>query len=346
MKRFLLSVALLVAAAPFSTAIANDSSSAVGVGGLELVQNDAISMDSEELYLSADRVRVKYRFTNHSARDVETLVSFPLPAVPTGIKGYMGDRGYPSWHKDLLFQTTVDGVRADLEMRQIISVVGDPSQRDITERLRQLGWPVEYWTDYIFRRDILGNLSDADKQRYLAEGLLKARVAEGDVVPNWQISTHVTRTQIFPAGKTVEVQHSYKPYIGSSIGGGLLKKYRTERNSGFQRYAAHYCIDRTFLKTFDRKMREQERVAKKTGNSGMFAELWLSYILSSGANWRGPIGDFRLVVDMDKPDYMVSFCMDGVKKISPTQLEVRKTNFEPKGDLDILFVPIFMLGGE
>ena len=49
---------------------------------------------------------------------------------------------------------------------------------------------------------------------------------------------------------------------------------------------------------------------------------------------------------MDKPDYMVSFCMDGVKKISPTQLEVRKTNFEPKGDLDILFVPIFMLGGE
>ncbi len=340
MKRFLLGAALL--AIPTPAAFANDSSSAVGVGGLELIRNEAVSMDSEDLYLSADRVRVTYRFTNHSAQDVETLVSFPLPAVPTGIKGHMGDRGYPDWTADLQFETKIDGVKAALEMRQIVSIIGDASQRDITARLQELGWPVRYWLDYPFHRDILGKLSAADRQRYLDEGLLKAGVGGEGAVPNWQISTHITRTQVFPAGKSVTVEHSYKPYMGSSIGGGLLKKYRRKEAGSFKEYAAHYCMDRQFLKTFDSKMREQERAEKKTGRSGMFAELWLSYILSSGANWRGPIGDFRLVVDMEKHGYMASFCMDGIKQISPTQFEVRKTNFEPTGDIDILFVPIYM----
>lgn len=42
------------------------------------------------------------------------------------------------------------------------------------------------------------------------------------------------------------------------------------------------------------------------------------------------------MVDKGSPDNLVSFCMSGVKKISPTQFEVRRTNFEPKGDLDVL----------
>ena len=65
-------------------------------------------------------------------------------------------------------------------------------------------------------------------------------------------------------------------------------------------------------------------------------ETWLGYVLSSGAYWKGPIGDFRLVVDKGSTDNLVSFCMDGVKKISPTRFEVRKANFEPQRDLKIL----------
>jgi hypothetical protein len=34
----------------------------------------------------------------------------------------------------------------------------------------------------------------------------------------------------------------------------------------------------------------------------------------------------------------VSFCAEGVKKISPTQFEVRKTDFEPTQDLNVLIV--------
>ena len=76
MKKFIALLALGAIAAP---SFANDSSAAIGLGGLELTHNDAISMDSEDLFLSRQLVTVKYRFTNSGAKDVETLVSFPLP---------------------------------------------------------------------------------------------------------------------------------------------------------------------------------------------------------------------------------------------------------------------------
>ena len=44
------------------------------------------------------------------------------------------------------------------------------------------------------------------------------------------------------------------------------------------------------------------------------------------------------MVDKGKPRNLVSFCMNGVKKISPTQCEVRRKNFEPSRDLDVLIV--------
>jgi hypothetical protein len=44
------------------------------------------------------------------------------------------------------------------------------------------------------------------------------------------------------------------------------------------------------------------------------------------------------VVDKLKPDSLVSFCMDGVRKIGPTQFEVKKTDFVPNADLRILIL--------
>jgi len=66
----------------------------------------------------------------------------------------------------------------------------------------------------------------------------------------------------------------------------------------------------------------------------------LSYILTTGANWAKPIADFKLTVERDAGE-LVSFCWDGeVKKISPTRFEMRKKNFLPKRDLDLIFVHV------
>ena len=45
-------------------------------------------------------------------------------------------------------------------------------------------------------------------------------------------------------------------------------------------------------------------------------------------------------MDKGHPDRLVSLCMDGLRKVSPTRFEVVRTNFEPTRDLDVLFVAL------
>jgi Domain of unknown function (DUF4424) len=334
MKKFLISAAALAAFSACPT-YANDSSAAIGLGGLELTRNEAISMDSEDLFLSAERVTVKYRFTNISSKDVETLVSFPLPAIPSGVDAYLGDQGYPDWSTDLEFKTLIDGMPVKLDVREVVTLIGKPVGTDVIGRLKTLGWPLKYWSDYKFQEE-LQDLPEAKKAAFIAEGLLHKLTGSDYVRPYWQVATHVTRTQRFAAGKTVTVEHSYKPVMGGSVGGMLLKQYRKDSSE----YLKAHCVDKSFLKGFDARIVAQEKASKRDGKEygNFYVEDWLSYVLKSGANWRGPIKDFRLVVDKGAATNMVSFCMDGVKKISPTQFEIRKTNFEPTRDLDILIV--------
>jgi hypothetical protein len=78
-------------------------------------------------------------------------------------------------------------------------------------------------------------------------------------------------------------------------------------------------------------------VADKTGKPRI-VERRINYVLTTGANWAGPIKDFHLVVDKGRPDRIVSFCGQGKNEISPTQSEVRATDFTPTRDLEILIL--------
>jgi hypothetical protein len=317
---------LAVPALP-APALANDSAAAIGIGGLELTRSDAITMDSEDLFLSQGEVRVRYRFTNRSDHDVETLVSFPVPDIPRELPDDLGDRSAPDY-RDLAFRTTVNGAPVTLDYVERAEVAG----RDVTARLIALDWPLR-WTSLLVEQgeSFLDRLTPAQVSAYLREGLLRRSAEDGTLVPAWNLITHVTRRQLFPAGKTVEVTHRYVPLVGGSVGGNLDPERRDSEN-----FAAHrkdFCLDAAFVAGLDRRLG-----VKPAGERPFYIENWLRYILRSGANWRGPIGAFRLVVDKGKPGNLVSFCMDGVSKIAPTLFEVRKTNFEPKGDIDVLIV--------
>jgi hypothetical protein len=69
-----------------------------------------------------------------------------------------------------------------------------------------------------------------------------------------------------------------------------------------------------------------------------FTEQRIDYILTTGANWAGPIGDFHLTVDKGQTNAIISFCGDGVTKTGPTRFEVRRKNFTPTADLHILIL--------
>jgi hypothetical protein len=339
MKKFIALLALGALAAP---ATANDSSAAIGLGGLELTQNDAISMDREDLFLSRQLVTVKYRFTNKSNSDVKTLVSFPLPPLPNGIDGYIDAPSFSDWREQLEFRTLVDGEPAELGYREVVTLVGKADAKGVEARLQALGWPIKHWDDYEFDQKYLAKLTPAEKDSLVAEGLLRKEPDSDYYAPNWQIQAHVTREQLFPAGKTISVEHSYKPIAGGSVGGMLTAEFRKETEY-FGEYQAAYCIDNAFLKGFDKRFNAERARAKARGDDyGVaYVEHWLDYVLKSGANWKGPIKDFRLVVDKEKPNNLVSFCMDGVKKIGPTRFEVRKSNFEPNRDIQILIAEFY-----
>ena len=62
-------------------AFADDSSAALGMGGIVFTQNADIRMASEDLSLSPKLARVRYEFVNDSGKDIDTIVAFPLPDV-------------------------------------------------------------------------------------------------------------------------------------------------------------------------------------------------------------------------------------------------------------------------
>ncbi|MCB2086078.1 MAG: DUF4424 family protein [Sphingomonadaceae bacterium] len=333
MKRALLTAATALAflAVP---ATANDSEAEWALGGLVLKENADISMDSEDLYISAKEVRVAYRYTNHAATDREVVIAFPLPALPEE-DGYFEYESYPDWD-ELSYETTVNGQKVDFEIHDR-ALVGT---RDVTALVEAEGWQVHWYRDYNFA-DTVQALPEGEKQRLLDAGLLtgfKDDYGVLRVAPAWRGQRHLLRVQNFPAGKSVTVTHRYTPIIGGSVGGML---YTAVRESDYGReamaeYRKQWCIDDSFLAGVDRKL-----ARTKPGHTTHMSETWLGYVLSSGANWRGPIKHFRLVVDKGDTNNLVSFCMNGVKKIAPTQFEVVKTDFEPEGDLDILIAQFF-----
>lgn len=324
MRIFLAGLVLALHSCP---ALANDSAAEIALGGLVLKPSEAISLDSEDLYISPTEVRVKYRFTNTSAEDVATLVAFPLPDQKHDDTGESGLRDFAG---ETNFTTLVDGKPADLT----VVVQAFFKDQDISPRLVALGLPVKGMTDYDAFNAIVTTMDKTARDGLVAEGML---VKLGDETSPafesaWDVRTSVTRQQVFPAGKSIAVEHRYVPLAGGSVGGGLGPKSRKEEWGAIQ--TKKFCIEKSWYGSFDMQLAKR----RTDDNPAPYSEIWLGYVLKSGANWKGPIKDFRLVIDKGKANSLVSFCAEGVKKIAPTQFEVRKNNFEPTDDLNILIV--------
>lgn len=336
-----LGAALLMAAAVSlvpGIADANDSEAAVGIGGLVFERNEQVSMESEDLYLSPGMVQVRYRYRNVSPQPVTITIAFPLPESPlSGTDWDWSEAVFPDWGQ-IGMKTRVDGRPVALARVDVPRVAG----RDVTERLRALGWPVRFWESKGFAAR-LARLPVPERSAYLAEGLLAVEGSGGQGVrPAWTVATSFVRRQTFPPGVPVTVEHSYVPELGGSVGAMLDPSSRREAMAGPDGYAARYCVDRAFLAAYDRK----RNGADGRPDPALWpSEKWLGYLLSPGANWKGPIGRFHLTVDKGSPTSLVSLCMDGIRKTGPTRFEVVRTNFEPDRDIHVLFVDMFALEG-
>ena len=324
MRRILMFASGLVLA---TAALANDSTASVAAGGLVLQRSDALDMISEDLFVSAEEIRIRYVFRNRTARDVETIVAFPMPDRPLAAE-YGTDVAYPSG-----FRTRVDGkpVKAALERKAVVKSV------DRTALLRQLGIPVAPQSIAEATR-VMDRLTAAEKRRLVSLGLAGEEEWDDDgkgmkrhLIPLWTVQEKYWWRQRFPAGRELVVHHRYVPGAGGTVDSMLASEYRKVGDPEVREMIDHYCIDQAFLSAVAVRSR-------KGGKRIGMPETWIDYVLTTGANWRSPIGSFRLVVDKGKPGNLVSFCADGVRKVSPTQFEVRRKNWRPTRDLHVLII--------
>jgi hypothetical protein len=324
MTRLFLGVASMVSCSLAAAALANDGIAEREAGGLVFRTTDEIDMLSEDLYVSADEIRVRYLFRNRTPRDVRVTVAFPLPDHDLR-EDFYGDTAYP---RD--FRTSVDGRPIALQTEYRASWQGE----DHTDLLERLGIPIMYRDEQGLDPIVaaLSALPQAEQQRLLDIGLVEPfdDPRQGrSLSPIWTVKETWFREQVFPAGRDVVVEHRYRPGAGGTHSSALAIPEFRESESG-RAMIDLYCVDSAFLGGLDRLAR---------GTRGEYVgERYVSYILATGAGWRSPIGEFRLVVDKGRSDNIVSFCGEDVRRIGPAQFEMRRTNWRPTSDLHVLII--------
>jgi len=315
-----LAAGLVVAA---GAARANDTVAELATGGLVFTKTADIEMRSEDLYVSMEEIRVAYRFFNTSAQDKTATVAFPMPDITLDYGGHMISVPHEGSENFLDFSTKADGkpVATEIEAKAFGNGV------DQTALLRKLGVPLYPTYEY----DGLTALPRAQWDELVKLGLGEIDETDQRLLPAWTLKTTYHFQQTFPAGREVVIEHRYKPSVGGMTGTGIGMTDPAEEPD-FAQYLRDFCVDKGLLAAVDRA-----KAAAKS-ESAPFWTNHISYILKTGANWAAPIKDFRLVVDKGAAANLVSFCADGVKKISPTRFEVRKSDYTPTADLNILIL--------
>lgn len=327
MFRYVLTAALALSATPV---FANDSIAELGTGGLILSRSDAVAMESEDLYISPEKVTVDYVFRNNTDKDVDAIVAFPMPDIE-GDPNEMP--AIPDGQSDnfLGFEVTIDGVAAKPQLEQKAFALGI----DISADLKSQNVPFYPFGDAA--RAALAKLPQAVADDWVDRGLIIEDTADDGsgmktvYVPFWQLRSTYWWRSTFPANKAVRVAHHYKPSVGGTSSVSFF--YDGQFQGQYAAYKTRYCMDGTFENAICK--------AAKGNPDGTprYFENRIAYVLTTGGNWAtGSIGKFKLTVDKGDPKNLVSFCGENVRKVGPTRFEMTAENFYPEHDIDILLL--------
>jgi hypothetical protein len=326
-------IALVAAAlAAATTALANDSTAEMAVGGLIFVRNANVEMRSEDLMISSKEIQVRYRFFNTSDKDVTVLVAFPMPEIKVEDEDENISLPTDDPVNFLAFKTTVNGEPVTTQVDQRVLAGGI----DRTQLLRSLNIPLAPHLPET--GEALSKLPRAKRDELVRIGLAEIESFDGGkgtedhLEPRWTLQTTFYWEQTFRAGVETLIEHHYQPSVGASAQTALGDSSQVDED-WYDDYRDKYCIEKDFYAAVDRARRE----ANSTFGAP-FSEERIEYILQTGGNWSGPIKEFRLVIDKGDAESLVSFCGEDVRQISPTQLEMTKTDFTPDDDLAVLIL--------
>jgi hypothetical protein len=316
----LLGAAALVSA---PSAEADDSSAALGAGGIVLTQSADIRMAAEDLRISPKEVRIRFEFVNDSGKDIDTIVAFPLPDIDT----------YKFWGEPIGatttdplnfvgFEVSQDGRKLPVTVEQRAVYNG----RDVTDIVKSAHVPVNTIVD---GSKTIDKLSKSNMAILDHAGLVEHDGS--NTITKWIARTRFYWTQHFPAGKTVVLEERYQPVTGQSF----FSESELSGGEDAAYYQNNFCFDAPSKSSIAAKIAASKKANPQNG--GLLTALTTDYVLVTGNNWKGPIGHFHLTVDKLKPDNILSMCWDGdLKKTGATTFESERTNFAPPRDIKLL----------
>lgn len=342
---------------------ANDSAGAIAAGGIQFHKTEGIVMEKEDLFISPELIKVSYVFKNVTERDITVDIFFPLPpqtemtAQSTWDPEILSDmaaqekRNHPDRPVPQVpintpfddFSVTVDGqkIAFKTEVRAL------QKGKDITHLFHKHNLPLSpvlARCDYPTEMDSDQFKCEKRIKRYKNLGLLSP---EGKVL--WQKQIHYHWKQTFPKGKEVKIEHSYRPAHGSFFIETNPKRpsmeFLIEQLLSRGDRLSQFCLWRStgitekFIPWLIREFQQASTPEKSTkGSLIMFYDV--DYILTTGANWEGPIRDFTLTVEYPKGGTIAScwpFDQNKIKDLGNNQLQFHQTDFKPEQDLKILF---------
>ena len=335
-----------------SAGSANDSAVSVGAGGLVYERNENIQMLSEDLLITQKMVRVEYSYYNKSDRDIDVLVSFPIEKI-SNFRHYPDFNPTPSdIYKRLNFRTWVDG-----EEINWLTISNDPKLEGVQNLIQNLCnrlWfkrnDIYNSTGYCFSSQ-LGKLmfDNTDcrtkdpnlsiEQDVIVKNLIRQEKELNCAVPT-QIDIffpksyenasddyiNIARYQTFPSKSVVKVVHKYQPILGGGwigISMDTLNERVVEEND--------VCMDKVHYKKTLSNWSDEYQI-DDFGKWGV-PVYWTNYILITGQNWNGPIGNFRLEIN----GLLISTCFEGLKQVSDQSFVFEATDFIPTENINITF---------
>jgi len=311
-----------------ATALADDSEARLDVGGLTFTNTDQIEMQTEDLYLSVNQVRVRYTFHNRSNHDITSLVAFPLPDIspnyyyePVAIPA----TGNPNF---VNFHTSVDGRPVAMSVDQRARLHGRDVTLSVVAAELPLS-PIDPRFDEAMKRLSHDRITRLIHDGYLEDVSGDARQPQYRAL--WSLSTAFHRTQLFPANATITVEQSYTPIVGGSVESILLIDSIAKTDSNRRQLVRDYCID-------DKFEQAAQALSQRVGGGANVGEQTLGYILTTGGHWAGPIGRFHLTVDKGGADNLVSLCAPDIQRTGATTFELTRANYLPRNNIAIYFL--------
>ncbi len=318
-----------------TAAFGNDSTARLEAGGIRLTKTEDIRILEEVLEISVSQIRVRYRFLNESGQDINTKVAFPLPLY----NGFLASATSIAEPETILktFKISVnDGpittkyVRKAVRLGSYNAVTPD---HDITYELRKFGFSdKEIFFEIAHENwDVFEKRTDKFIDKF---------------GHTWAIDQTLFWDMTFPAGKEIVVEHEYAPAIGHGWTAPYQRDYKEYFKENMDKLWNSFagktddedCPDETLKRAIENRVRRE--VSKgATGVSVTYDSV--EYILGTGRNWKGPIGEFKLRLVKYKPEQFVSLCFPGAPtKISPTVYEFVQKDYVPQDKLIVYFYTV------